>query len=412
MDLKSEYVDDGSSFQEIDPLLLNPEYLTNFSIFEKYPHIDKKFRFRCLIADAKSMPVDKLIRMLQSWDTVYVHKKQIKAYEEHIKTNIGYILNHRSININKKTTVYIKVSTSMIKDVFESHFNEAAVNSQPIEQVEKLISKVIDFIRSADSLNGLAQLIGHDYDTHMHSIKVGWLIAVFINANRDLFPEQTDSQFQTFLIQAAVAGLLHDLGKIKIPENILNKRGKLDNLEYITVQSHAAYSLSLLFGTGLPKFAMQAILYHHENEDGSGYPCGLKNEQIPLIAKITHIADVFEALTSKRPYKEAKTAFEALKIMSGTNPHVEILNKFEQEAKENKRVPIEAIVRNESDIKLQRLRERQIMEEEAKKRVEARLKLRDQGMAHCFNKELIQRFIQTLNQSNNFNLTGLISDAR
>ncbi len=126
----------------------------------------------------------------------------------------------------------------------------------------------MNIIRNTNSLDGLAQLIGHDYETHLHSIKVGWLIAVFINANRDLFPEQTDAHFQTLLIQAAVAGLLHDLGKIKIPENILNKRGKLNNIEYIIVQSHTAYSLSLLFETGLPKFAMQAILYHHENEDG------------------------------------------------------------------------------------------------------------------------------------------------
>lgn len=134
----------------------------------------------------------------------------------------------------------------------------------------------------------------------------------------------------------------------------------------------------------------------------------MKKEQIPITAKITHIIDVFEALTSERPYKKAKTPFEALRIMTGKNPHTEMLNLFEEEIRENRNVPIEAIVRNEPDIKLRKLREKQIMEEEAGKRVEARLKLRDQGMAHCFDPDLLKRFIKTINQSQSFNLQGLL----
>lgn len=408
MDLKIEYFDDGTSFQAIDPLMLNPEYLTNFSIFERFPKKDKNYRFRCLIVDKKALTVNKLSALLQSWETVYVHKEQLQYYQNHIRDNLEYILKHDVIDVKKKTQVFTKFAADIIIEVFESHLEGALVSQLAIARVEELISQAIDFIKNKNSLNGLADLIGHDYDTHTHSIKVAWLIAAFINANRDIFPEQTDSEFKQFLITATVAGMMHDIGKIKIPKNILNKQGKLNNLEYITVQSHTAYSLSLLFQAGLPDFAMQAILFHHENEDGSGYPCALKNHQIPLLAKITHIADVFEALTSKRPYKEPKTPMEALKIMSGSNPHMEILNKFEKEAQENKKIPIETIVRNESDIKLRRLREKEMMDEEEEKRVEARLKLRDQGMAHCFNKQLLKKFIVSINQSKSFDLTGLL----
>jgi hypothetical protein len=175
---------------------------------------------------------------------------------------------------------------------------------------------------------------------------VGWLMAIFINANKELFEVQSSSELKNLLVQAVVAGLLHDIGKIKIPRNILNKKGKLNNLEYIVIQSHTAYSASLLFDTGLSKYSMQAILYHHENEDGSGYPSGLKMDRIPLIAKICHIADVFDALTSKRHYKDSKTPFEALKIMTGENPYLDTLLKFEKEARENRKTPVSAIVRD------------------------------------------------------------------
>jgi hypothetical protein len=210
------------------------------------------------------------------------------------------------------------------------------------------------------------------------------------------------------MIQAAAAGFLHDIGKIKIPKSVINKKGKLDNLEYVIIQSHTAYATSLLFETLLPRSSMQTILYHHENEDGSGYPCGFSGDQIPLIAKICHICDVFDALTSKRPYKEPRSPFAALKIMAGENPYLETLQKFEAEVKENPKIPVTTIVRDDYEAKLRRLREREMLEEAAEKRVEARTKLRDMGMSHCFDKDLLRRFILTINRSESFDLSRLL----
>ena len=96
------------------------------------------------------------------------------------------------------------------------------------------------------------------------------------------------------------------------------------------------------------------------------------------------------------------------KIMAGENPHLETLKKFEAEARENPKIPVIAIVRDDYDAKLRRLREREIQEEEAAKRVEARTKLRDQGMAHCFDTELLRRFILTINESESFDLSRLL----
>lgn len=406
--LAAEYFDDGSSFRAIDPLSINPESLTNFPLFERFPSKNGKYRFRCLLMDSKSIPKARQMELLSAWDTVYIHQNQNANYNQYLKNNLEFILKHEGIDVKNKTQTLINLATEVVQESFAANFASQQDCKQIIETIEKLIAQAMDFISDIESLKGIANLIGHDYQTHTHSIKVGWLTATFINANPDLFEAKSDAHLRDMMIQATVAGFLHDLGKIKIPKDVINKKGRLNNLEYILMQSHTAYSTSLLFESKLARTSMQTILYHHENEDGSGYPCGLCGDQIPLMAKICHIADVFDALTSKRPYKDPRTPFEALQIMAGDNPYLETLRRFEIEARENPKIPISVTVRDDYEAKLRRLREREMLEEEAEKRVEARTKLRDQGMAHCFDKELLKRFILTLNKSESFNLSGIL----
>ncbi len=408
MGLAPEYYDDGSSFMAVDPLSINPASLTDFSLFERYPPKNGISRFRCLLVDTRAIDVSRLKSMLDKWDTVYIHKNELQDYKEYVRDNIEFILGHDGIETKKKTDILVALSTDVIKETFAAPFVPEAKISETIVNLEKLVSRALGFLSSMESLKGIASMIGHDYDTHTHSVKVGWLGAVFINANQDLFGHPDKKTLKQMLLQASVAGFLHDLGKVKIPENVIHKPGRLNNLEYVLMQSHPAYGVALLFDKALPKETIEAILYHHENEDGSGYPCGLTGDQIPLPAKISHIADVFDALTSARPYKKGKTPLEALKIMAGKNPYLDKLKLFEAEAVENIRPPVTTLVRDDYDAKLRRLRERQMLEEEAAKRVEARVKLRDQGMAHCFDKELLKRFILTLGKSESFDLTGLL----
>ncbi|WP_020589119.1 HD-GYP domain-containing protein [Desulfobacter curvatus] len=404
----SEYFDNGSSFFAVDPQSINPATLADLSLFERHPSKDGLFRFRSLLTDTDAVTVDRLREMLGGWDTVYIHNAEAQDYKAYIKDNIKFILNNDAMSTSKKTSILVNLSTDVIKETFAAPFVPQAKISETVDNLEKFVSQAIDFLSDIESLNGIATMIGHDYDTHTHSVKVGWLCAVFIKANQDLFGNPDRERLKQLLLHATVAGCLHDLGKVKVPENVLNKPGRLNNLEYVLMQSHPALALALLFEKKLPCDTLQSILYHHENEDGSGYPCGLAGDAIPLPAKICHIADVFDALTSARPYKRGKNPVEALKIMAGKNPYLDTLKIFESEAIENARPPVMAIVRNERDPKLRRLRERQMIEEEAEKRVEARVKLRDQGMSHCFDNELLKRFIATLSKSDSFDLSGLL----
>ena len=409
MKLDPEYIDDGSSFVKISPHSLQPEHFTEFSIFARYEmgqENKKKFIYRCLLVGGQSIPRKKLMEILQSWENVYIHRAEREHFKEYVRTNLHLILNNEDIAIEKRAQTFSSFSSEVIKDAFKITFGSMGVEKETLGNVRSLVAKAVDFIASARSLDGLAKLAGHDYDTHTHSVKVGWLLAVFINANQDLFDVQSESELRNLIIQATVTGFLHDIGKIKIPRNVLNKRGRLNNMELVTIQAHTAYSLTLLFETDLPHCLRQAILYHHENEDGSGYPCGIGGDKIPLLAKITHMIDVFDAITSRRPYKEHRTPYEALKIMTGSNPHLEALNKLEKEVRENMKVPVSALVREATNSEEKEQRERQIIETEEKKRLEARTTLRDMGMAHCFDQGLLVKFINTLNQSENFDLSA------
>lgn len=110
------------------------------------------------------------------------------------------------------------------------------------------------------------------------------------------------------------AAPMHDIGKIGIPDSILRKPGKLDSLEWETMKAHTTIGAEILAGhdSDLMRMARDIALYHHERWDGSGYPHGLAGEAIPLSARITAIADVFDALTSERPYKRAWPLNEAM----------------------------------------------------------------------------------------------------
>jgi len=108
------------------------------------------------------------------------------------------------------------------------------------------------------------------------------------------------------------AGILHDVGKIGIPDSILGKPGKLTEDEYGIIKRHPVISASILDGVQFLEAARTLVLYHHERYDGQGYPDGLKGEEIPLGARILAVADSFDAITSSRPYRAAMSAKEAI----------------------------------------------------------------------------------------------------
>ena len=159
-----------------------------------------------------------------------------------------------------------------------------------------------------------------DEDTGGHIVRSGDYVYRLIGKMKkhEKFSDISGDYFRNVVLAAP----LHDIGKIKIPDTILNKPGKLSPEEYEIIKKHANYGANIIKKTiysvenkEYSDVAFNIAKYHHERYDGKGYPEGLKGEDIPLEARIMSLADVYDALISKRPYKEAFPKEKAIEIM-------------------------------------------------------------------------------------------------
>jgi diguanylate cyclase (GGDEF)-like protein/putative nucleotidyltransferase with HDIG domain len=142
---------------------------------------------------------------------------------------------------------------------------------------------------------------------------------------------------ETKLFWFRIGALLHDVGKLMLPEEVLNKPGKLVDAEWQLMQRHTTAGVEMLAGIEFPWHVRPIIESHHERWDGRGYPHGLAREEIPLTARILCVADVYDALVSKRSYKRALTHDEAMELMRRDVGHVFdpiIFAQFEEVARE------------------------------------------------------------------------------
>ena len=128
-----------------------------------------------------------------------------------------------------------------------------------------------------------------------------------------------------------IGGLFHDIGKIGVPDNILQKNGKLSDDEYSEIKNHPTIGAHILSTASIFKDILPIVKYHHERYDGRGYPEQLKGENIPYLARITAVADTFDAMTSKRVYREAITldkVIEEIRSCRGTQFDSTIADAF------------------------------------------------------------------------------------
>lgn len=133
------------------------------------------------------------------------------------------------------------------------------------------------------------------------------------------------------LVELELAGLYHDIGKISIPDSILNKPGKLTEEEFEVIKTHTEVGYQILRAADEYSDLAEHALSHHERWDGTGYPRGLKAEQIPLFSRIISIADSYEAMTADRPYRKAmnqEIAIEEIIRCSGSQFDPKIANIF------------------------------------------------------------------------------------
>jgi putative nucleotidyltransferase with HDIG domain len=159
-----------------------------------------------------------------------------------------------------------------------------------------------------------AALDARDPKTRGHSDRVAMIAMAIIN---EMEKADDSPAYQDLRSCMRLAGLLHDIGKVGIPDSILLKAGELTKEEYHFIKRHPLIGAEIVNAcTGL-KELVPGVLYHHEHYDGSGYPFGLKGDEIPLLARVISLADAFDAITSDRPFRAASSHDEAMSILTG-----------------------------------------------------------------------------------------------
>ncbi len=197
-----------------------------------------------------------------------------------------------------------------------------ALNRHLVELSRKLLRS------NLDTLGLLGDAIAkRDSDTHAHNYRVTLYALGLAEA----------IELDRAAIQDLIKGaFLHDVGKIAIPDGILLKPGRLDADEFAVMKTHVDHGVDIIRRSEWLAGANPVVRHHHEKFDGSGYPDGLSGQQIPIVARIFAIADVFDALTSKRPYKEAMPFERAMAILrDGRGSHFDpdLLDAFERIAR-------------------------------------------------------------------------------
>ncbi len=215
-----------------------------------------------------------------------------------------------SDEVKRASKIVAKGKEAVVSMFQEARMGRAIEAEAAAPLVEEISNSVM---RNPGALISLARLKTADDYTFMHSVAV---CALMIALARQLGLDEQQTR------EAGMAGLLHDLGKAMIPLEILNKPGKLTDEEFDLVKTHPEEGYKLLLeGSGISEMTKDVCLHHHEKVDGSGYPKGLNGETMSLFAKMGAVCDVYDAVTSNRPYKAGWDPAESIKRMAEWKGH-------------------------------------------------------------------------------------------
>ncbi|MFH2035769.1 MAG: HD domain-containing phosphohydrolase [Candidatus Zixiibacteriota bacterium] len=235
---------------------------------------------------------------------LYISIDDRKHYQKHIESNISQIIENDSIDQTTKAGIVYECAKHLIQDVLNN-----PTMGENIKRSQAFVESTVTYlINGKNTFHNLLKVMSYDYYIYTHSVNVctfSLALAKYIGIKN-----------ARELNLIGTGALLHDVGKTSVPDKILNKRGPLNEEEMNIIRKHPQWGADILGSTAIIMIdSNHPVLQHHERIDGSGYPNGSLNNDIHLYSRIVMIADVFDAMTTRRVYKSAKDTFWALKEM-------------------------------------------------------------------------------------------------
>ncbi len=243
--------------------------------------------------DKREMLLEKNISRL------FIKNDDKRKYYKYLESNFQNFISDTNLSSNEKTKIVYGAATSLVKDLFNNP------RSGNVQRTKTFAYNMVDYIlKEGRSARGLLKIAIHEYYTYTHSVNVAAVGTLFA---KELGLGEKD------LKHFCSGILLHDIGKTRINTKILNKKGKLTKEEFEKVKEHPELGVAILKEAGSSLTDEYTItLQHHENYDGTGYPHGLQKNEIHRYGRIARIIDVYDALTTNRPYAKAIRPFAAL----------------------------------------------------------------------------------------------------
>ncbi|MEW5743955.1 MAG: HD-GYP domain-containing protein [Nitrospirota bacterium] len=294
-----EYAFSKEQYHQVDRALIIPGSKIPFTLY-----LLNRFSFIPLyeIAGGVAAEVDQSV--LSADGDLVIRNSDIPLYHDYIKSLWQAAAPLREHHLKMKSLAVKETSKIILKDLLDD-----PRSGEKIKQIDPLVNEMIDCIlENRDAIYDLLSLGGYDYYTYTHSVNVAAL-SIGLAIGADVRRQEVE--------KLGIGAMLHDVGKSAISHEILHKQGKLDDAEYRTIQNHVIEGERILkTHKEFPREAFSAVLQHHEKLSGKGYPLKLSGEQIDLFGRITAIADCYDALTTRRPYKPALTPFYSLSIIA------------------------------------------------------------------------------------------------
>ena len=237
-------------------------------------------------------------------DRLFVPGDSKKNYQHYIEKNLDKVLVDPEIPDIKKASILYETSNGLVKDIFAN-----PTYGDNVSRSQELVSSTVGFIlQGQEAFHNLLKITSFDYYTYTHSVNV----CTFSIA----LAQQLGQRDEQFLHELGVGALLHDLGKSRISERIINKRTALNPYEFEIMKKHPKWGVEILKDNDeLPAASLYPVLQHHERGDGSGYPDGISLSQMHVYSRIVAICDTFDAMTTERVYQKAIDSYPCLRII-------------------------------------------------------------------------------------------------
>lgn len=236
-------------------------------------------------------------------EMLFIHKEDQNKYLKYVESSLKNIIRDNRINIIEKAQVVYQVAKNIMLDVFSDPRSGIHVY-----RAKNLVEATIDMIITNKNASlAIINILSFDYYTYSHSVNVAILGLLFSKYLGIKFEE----------LNVLGTGLLfHDIGKTQIESEIINKKEKLNEKEFTRIKMHVELGANILTKVrDIGDVSLFPVRQHHEKCNGKGYPNRLQGDDIHKFGKIASIIDVYDALTTRRSYADAKKPFSALNIM-------------------------------------------------------------------------------------------------